>query len=155
MSCLKLTSRILQPLGWFYNPVNQLSTTLTLNSASRRFKKRWINTDQWPKAKVNGETKTWMPNVPLTKVEDDLSREKAYFGMYDYLAVLGNDVTLTPKLFCKGPGYVRATNQRELFMLLKKRAMLGHHMHIEDMNAMQKRIKYLMKLENRVKKSRG
>jgi hypothetical protein len=132
-----------------------LSTGATVHSSNYNFKRRWLKTDKWPTVEENGVTKPWAPGIPQDRFPDDWTEDAAYFGKYDYLAILGNDVTLQPNLFCKGPGYVATHNENELRRLLRKRKTLGYRMHAEDLHTINKRIKYLMKLENRVKPNRG
>jgi len=123
--------------------------------SKKEFDRSWLKTDKWPTVEDHGITKPWAPGVPQDRFPDEWTEEKAYFGKYDFVSILGNDVTLQPKLFCKGPGYVATHNENELRRLLRKRKALGHRMHIEDVHTLNKRIKFLTKLENRVKPSRG
>jgi len=122
---------------------------------NHQFKKSWLKVSDWPTVEDNGIVKPWAPCVPQDRLTDNWTEDKSYFGKYDFVSILGNDVTLQPKLFCKGPGYVATHNENELRRLLRKRKTLGYRMHAEDLHTLNKRIKFLTKLENRVKPSRG
>jgi len=87
---------------------------------------------------------------------DKWSKEEAFKGMYDNLHILGNDVTISNKIFCDGPEYARCYKANELRRLLKKKRELGHRMHAEDLHTVNKRIKYLYTFENHIRrKGRG
>lgn len=133
----------------------KLFSTSQLVSKNHQYKKSWLKTDNWPTVDDNGIAKPWAPCVPQDRFSDDWTKDKSYFGKYDFVSILGNDVTLQPKLFCKGPGYVATHNENELRRLLRKRKTLGYRMHVEDLHTLNKRIKFLTKLENRVKPNRG
>lgn len=116
-------------------------------SKNIKYQRKWVTTDKWNKVKTSSGSIPWQPNVPCEKTEDPFSEEESHKGMYDYLAILGDDVTLQPKLFCKGSAHIRGHNASELQRLLRKRRMLGYRMHIEDLDACNKRIRYLTKLK--------
>ena len=127
---------------WFYN--------------KNMWKKQWVTTDEWEKVKSGDEEIPWAKHLPQDMNKDKWSKEEAFKGMYDFLHILGNDVTISNKLFCDGPEYARCYKADELRRLLKKRQELGHRMHAEDLHSANKRIKYRMKFDNHVRrKGRG
>lgn len=52
-----------------------------------KFKRRWITNEKWPKESIEG--KPWAPNVPMEHNEKPWTEENAYFGMYDFMDILG------------------------------------------------------------------
>nr|CAB3263986.1 39S ribosomal protein L51, mitochondrial-like [Phallusia mammillata] len=113
------------------------------------FRRRWVTAEKWEKRKTSTGKIPWQPNVPYRHTKDEFSETGSHEGMYDYLAILGDDVTLQPKLFCKGPAHVMGHGASELNRLLRKRQMLGDRMHITDLDACNKRIRFLVRLQQR------
>ena len=113
-------------------------------------RKKFLTTENWPKVQTeNGDEKTWFPSLPQTRRPDEWSRREAYFGRYDFVAMLGNDVTLQPEVMAKGPAYARLHNETELKRLIRKKGMHGDNMYLEDLDAISKRIRYLRVKVNR------
>lgn len=120
-------------------------STLNLSTSSHvgnnvQFRRRWVTPDKWEKANVKGKKLPWQPNLPRKRVEDQWDKDKPYFGMYDFMFLLGDDVTLQPKLFCKGPNYIRGYNEGEMYRLVRQRNRLGSRMFAEDLLTINKRI---------------
>lgn len=130
------------------------SFSLSCPALTVRHRRRWVTSKEWKKNFVDDEN--WAPNVPMEHNINPWTRRNAYFGTYDFMDILGNDVTLEPKLLCKGPTYMRGKRLNELQMLIKRRRKFGSVMHIEDLHITNKRIKYLLKVYNRIKgRTRG
>ena len=131
--------------------ISRFSTTTSAWHDKRTWRKKWVTPSNWAKLKSGDDTIPWVDPIPQRFHKDHWTREEACFGMYDYLPILGNDVTISHKLFCRGPGYVRAFKGNELQRLIVKRKQLGHRMHAEDLHTINKRIKWLLKFENQVR----
>ncbi|CAK8680105.1 unnamed protein product [Clavelina lepadiformis] len=144
---IRVTSYLSRILAPTYGKVSSFSTTTQLHD-KYDFRRKWITPKKWVKLKSGKETIPWLNSLPFRKNTDEWTKEKSYFGMYDFLPYLGNDVTIEHKMFCRGPGYVRTHNEMELKRLIRKRRSLGYRMHIEDLHTLNKRIDYLMKVEN-------
>ena len=136
--------------------VSNFSTTSSLLHNVKTYKKKWYTTKDWKKVKSGEDEIPWLHSIPDKMNKDKWTKEEAYLGMYDYLPILGNDVTIRNRFFCDGPDYVRAYSGNELRRLLRKKQELGHRMHAEDLHTVEKHIKYLMCVENqRRKKTHG
>jgi len=119
---------------------------------ARRYFER---TDFWKKYKHNKDSKDlpWHSCVPQTAIPNEWSRKEAYFGRYDFISMLGNDVTLQPKVLAKGPEWLRVRSttagDKELKRGLRQRKKYTEYLFAEDMSALQKKIKYLSMKVNR------
>jgi len=113
-------------------------------------RRKFLTTENWPKIKVDNEDeKMWLSSLPQTKRPDEWTRKEAYFGRYDFVSMLGNDVTLQPEVMAKGAKYVRLHNETELKRLLRKKGMHGQNMYLEDLDNISKRIRWLKTKVNR------
>lgn len=157
MSLFKSGSLLInQSIKTFQYSACFFSRTSILEYNKHNFRKKWHLTDSWDKVKSGDDKIDWLSSLPRTFNSDKWTQDEACFGAYDFVKILGNDVTLKSELFCEGSDYVRAYKANELRRLLVKRKRLGHRMHIEDLDTMEKRIRYLMTVFNRRKrKSHG
>ncbi|XP_039268245.1 large ribosomal subunit protein mL51-like [Styela clava] len=153
MNCALRTLVLSRVLPTCHSTATDFFSTSACALGYKKYKRRWVNTENWPKNRVTDET--WAPNVPMEQNNNPWSPENAYFGTYDFMDILGNDVTMEPALLCKGPSYLRGKRLMEVQMLLNRRKQYGARMHAEDLNQTDKRIKYLLTVYNRRKKNHG
>ena len=157
MNFVKIGSSFLKSsLNQFHYGASHFSTTSVLSWSKKQFRKRWVVPDSWEKVKSGNDEVHWLSCLPQRFNADKWTKDEACFGSYDFVKILGNDVTLRNELFCRGPNYVRAYKANELRRLLVKRKQLGKRMHLEDLDTLEKRIRYLFKVENfRKQKTHG
>ena len=135
-------------LNKFQHGILYFSTTPLLSYNKKSFRKRWIMTDSWDKVKSRNAEINWLSCLPRRLNPDKWTQDEACFGSYDFVKILGNDVTLSNELFCRGPNYVRAYKANELCRLIVKKKQLGKRIHLEHLDSMEKRMRYLSKVEN-------
>ncbi|XP_030044130.1 large ribosomal subunit protein mL51 [Microcaecilia unicolor] len=87
------------------------------------------------------------------KQVDRWTEKRALFGVYDNIGILG-DFKAQPKDLIKGPQWLRGWRGNELQRCIRKKKFVGHRMFLEDLDKLNKRIRFLYRRFNRYGKHR-
>nr|XP_033779685.1 39S ribosomal protein L51, mitochondrial [Geotrypetes seraphini]XP_033779686.1 39S ribosomal protein L51, mitochondrial [Geotrypetes seraphini] len=88
-----------------------------------------------------------------TKQVDRWTEKRALFGVFDNVGILG-DFKTHPKNLIKGPKWLLGWKGNELQRCIRKKKFVGHRMFLEDLEKLNKRIRFLYKRFNRTGKHR-
>ncbi|XP_029436062.1 39S ribosomal protein L51, mitochondrial [Rhinatrema bivittatum] len=94
-----------------------------------------------------------MEALPKPKQVERWTTKRALFGVYDNVGILG-DFKAHPKDMIVGPQWLRGWRGNELQRCIRKKKFVGHRMFAQDLENLNKRIRYLYKRFNRTGKHR-
>ncbi|NXG77618.1 RM51 protein, partial [Baryphthengus martii] len=87
------------------------------------------------------------------KQVDRWTENRALFGVYDNVGILGN-FQIHPKNLIVGPKWLRGWRGNELQRCIRKKQVVGDRMFADDYHKLNKRIRYLYRRFNRTGKHR-